>query len=182
MKQIRRRSIAASLLAISVSIFGVNEYLHPSYICCPLVFSVVAEVTALNGAVIQYKEESGNLPEGLAQVSKAYELSEKGARRDFWGNEFVYHRSADRGRFVLYSIGRNKLDEKGGGDDVVAGPKQYSCKDYGVNCPPSWPEIVRMASLGSFALSLLFLALLAPATIIWRKLVAVRHAGSSLLP
>jgi len=80
-----------------------------------------------------YKEEKGTFPtqaQGLQALKGDY-LRE--IPIDPWGNNYVYRVKAN-GDFVLYSIGKNKLDENGFGDDVVLGSKEYKCEDYGINC------------------------------------------------
>jgi hypothetical protein len=104
-----------------------------------------------------YKREKGTYPsqeQGL-RVLKGEYIRE--VPIDPWGSEYVY-RVKPNGDFVLYSRGKNKLDENGLGDDVVIGPKTYKCEEYGVNCFKPC-EFIRMlaffaalASLGATVL------------------------------
>jgi len=53
---------------------------------------------------------------------------------DPWGSNYIYRPSPGGDTFTLYSSGRNRVDEHGDGDDVISGPKKYTCEEYGVGC------------------------------------------------
>jgi len=67
----------------------------------------------------EFKKESGRYPtmeEGLQLLTK-----EKREILDPWGSPYIYTvPSLDKDKFFsLYSVGPNKIDEKGSGDDIV---------------------------------------------------------------
>jgi general secretion pathway protein G len=53
---------------------------------------------------------------------------------DPWLHPYAYRRIAKAPGYIVYSVGANGIDERGGGDDVVTWPKHYTCREYGVGC------------------------------------------------
>lgn len=74
---------------------------------------------------------------------------------DPWGFAYRY-RLDSNGKYKVYSVGINGIDENGVGDDVTNREKKtYRCEDYGVNCPLTIDEWVMYFSLATFLLSLI---------------------------
>lgn len=54
--------------------------------------------------------------------------------RDHWGSQYAFRATTAGTVEAIYSIGKNKTDENGAGDDIVPEPKHYPCEMYGVDC------------------------------------------------
>lgn len=54
--------------------------------------------------------------------------------KDPWLHPYVYRRINRTPGYMIYSVGADGIDERGGGDDIVTWPKEYSCAEYGVGC------------------------------------------------
>ena len=87
--------------------------------------------------VIQlYKDDFKELPRTPEQLYERGFL--KVQPRDRWGRSYVYSLTKGDAGYVLYSMGKDGIDQKGEGDDVVGPEKRYTCDDYGINC--FWSE------------------------------------------
>jgi len=93
------------------------------------------DLPTLQSAIETYYEEKGIYPDRLKDL-----VSGQNGRRyaeqipsDPWQKSYVY-RVMDDG-YQLYSIGKNGVDESELGDDITSFEKDYSCADYGLNCP-----------------------------------------------
>jgi hypothetical protein len=74
-----------------------------------------------------YPSEAGGLKELVPMELRRLPM-------DPWGNAYAYAFELHRSKPLVYSIGVNGIDERGGGDDVVGPSKNYSCEVYGVDC------------------------------------------------
>lgn len=91
---------------------------------------------------------------------------------DPWGHPYLYRGSANGAGYLVYSSGKNGVDEHGAGDDITDKAKNYTCSDYGVNCP--------IENVAWAALLLLGCGLAALATLIVRLgRIAVRKARAA---
>ena len=108
-----------------------------------------ADLDALETALHMYKSKHGGFPletEGLAALTGDGEPLLR-VSKDPWGNSYLYHQVAGTDSYALYSPGLDDRDNGGEGDDVILGPKQYRCVDYGVNCPPTAGQISAWTAL-----------------------------------
>jgi len=101
----------------------------------------LAQLEYLRDLLNKYREVHGRFPmadEGLEALRRADAnmtvLLRKSVPLDSWGEPYVYSVVPDGSAFQLYSTGRNRIDEHGGGDDVTDRRKKYKCDDYDVNC------------------------------------------------
>ncbi len=99
------------------------------------------QIPIITDALAAFRADYGRLPteqEGLsALLNPPGNESHPYFRKlpiDPWGGSYIYHPVGDGEHFSLYSLGRNGVDEHGGGDDVVNWEKNYTCEDYGVGC------------------------------------------------
>ncbi|WP_143226700.1 hypothetical protein [Acidovorax sp. 62] len=86
-----------------------------------------------------YKHDFKGLPSDLDQLYERGQILVP--PRDHWGHPYVYSRIEGLPGYVLYSKGKDGIDQRGGGDDIVGTEKQYTCEDYGVNCFWSAPLV-----------------------------------------
>jgi hypothetical protein len=84
--------------------------------------STVRELGALETAAAAFRDEHGRHPRSFEELASVGRIHAD--RRDWYGNPYVLR--PDGGR-LLYSIGRNGIDEAGAGDDIVTSGKTYSC-------------------------------------------------------
>lgn len=142
----RWRAIAVVILGLGVAVLvaGVTGVACPMRTRCLRVTKARVEIENLTWALGAYREGAGRLPgadEGLEALRVADDerggpYFKKDIPRDPWGRRYVYRLSPQRDVFAVYSVGINGIDELSDGDDVVYGPKPYSCREYGVGC---WP-------------------------------------------
>lgn len=83
---------------------------------------------------------------------------------DQWGAEYVYRRVEGAPGYIIYSVGENGVDERGGGDDVTDITKSYSCEAYGLGCPMKADELLFFVAGITSLISLLVIAAL---TVLW---------------
>jgi len=82
-------------------------------------------------ALERRKYDTGKYPtpeQGLKALTESFNtpgwrgpyISPELPRRDFWGSEFVYNLYAEKGRQIpdVYSMGANRVDDRGLGDDI----------------------------------------------------------------
>jgi len=116
------------------------------------------DLRVLKQALVIYQSKNGSLPDELTaledQPGKPGILPK--LRPDPWGNQYIYRRVPSSLGYLLYSTGVDGVDDSGQGDDVTDSPKQYSCADYGMNCPPTARAIVAYAAAAIALVSLLF--------------------------
>jgi general secretion pathway protein G len=114
------------------------------------------DLDAIDTALNMYKSKHGDFPsepEGLVALTGDGEPLQR-VSKDPWGNSYLYHHVVGSDSYRLYSAGVDHRDDDGQGDDVILGPKQYRCIDYGVNCPPTPGQIAAWAALILAAFSL----------------------------
>lgn len=81
--------------------------------------NIVAKLNYIKGHLDQYKSINGNYPP--ADVGLKFLLTDNFSQRDRiiqdpWNSPLVYKLNGEE--IILYSIGSNKIDENGRGDDV----------------------------------------------------------------
>ena len=119
-----------------------------------VVYVVASEVESFQQLVQLYEHDFKKLPLSLDELFRPYL---KSPPKDRWGNDFVYKVTGDQPGYLLYSKGKNGIDENGDGDDITGWKKRYTCNDYGVNCGPSLGALSMIASLALLAVSFPFL-------------------------
>jgi hypothetical protein len=110
------------------------------------------DLRSIRTALEKHKASTGNYPTDL-QALTAGTLSYLPV--DPWGTRYLYRLGKDKTKYELYSAGFDRRDERGGGDDVTDETKEYDCKLYGVNCPPSVALVGSWFFLGLCAVSLM---------------------------
>jgi type II secretory pathway pseudopilin PulG len=113
-------------------------------------------------AIQLYKRDFKELPSDPDQLYERGQLLVHPI--DHWGHPYVYSRIEGIPGYVLYSKGKDGVDQKGGGDDIVGTDKQYTCEDYRVNCFWSAPLVSGIAVL------ILLAALAWAISSTWRRL------------
>jgi hypothetical protein len=93
------------------------------------------EIQTISDSIASYAEENRRIPSNR-EVLTALE-NDRSAKhfvyfpRDHWGHPYVYKvLDANLFRFVVYSAGPDGADNGGAGDDVISGPKNYTCELY----------------------------------------------------
>lgn len=112
-------------------------------------------VAAFETALEHFRAKEGHYPDessGLDALMPAYVHR---VWKDSWGNQYVYRHLDATSRPMVYSKGADGLDALGLEDDVIQGPKEYRCEDYGTNCPPTIFELATMAAGLLFVISTL---------------------------
>jgi hypothetical protein len=118
---------------------------------------VLSDLGTIRQAVAVLKQRGSPLPPesiGLEALTKSPAILER-VPTDQWGQAYVYRLVANSQGYVVYSIGRNGVDEQGKGDDVTDSSKSYTCRDYDVGCGTSARELVFIVSCTIALLSLL---------------------------
>lgn len=138
-----------SLLAMVVAMLSMQ-------LRCPTQLSRVQySLDAFASALEAYRAKEGNYPGQSLGLNALVPGYLRRASRDSWANPYVYRRPDATSKPQVYSVGVDGVDSGGGGDDVTPAPKKYRCEDYGTNCPPTFRELVLMASGVLFVLSTL---------------------------
>jgi hypothetical protein len=177
----RRVKFAVLALVVSLALFIVPELLWPTPFKDLRIKAEVYTLNDLNLAVAVFRRERGAPPASIEHLYREKYIMGPAAT-DQWGHLRVYRQRAD-GQAQIYSAGANGKDEEGGGDDVVVGPKTYSCQDYGVNCPRSLSEwgkisILAVALCSALALVLETIAWIVPAVLGRIRRSADHRSGS----
>jgi len=105
--------------------------------------AVLADLGLLRQAMETGRRRGLPLPDefkGLSALLDSPAMLEQ-LPKDKWGAEYLYRRVEAAPGYVIYSAGRNGVDEQGGGDDITDERKPYSCEEYGINCPMKADEI-----------------------------------------
>ena len=113
------------------------------------------DLRSIDTALTIYKAKHGHLPsegEGLGVLTGPGEPLAHVAG-DPWLNAYQYRHASGTDTYLIYSLGRNHIDEGGAGDDIIIGDKYYQCVDYGLNCPPAPGKIASTIALAVAALS-----------------------------
>ena len=108
--------VSVSLLAFLLLVVAVRT-IGPS----PnrLEHRVLSDLRLLSSVLERYRDENGQYPpvsEGLEILKSAGYVSSPRFHVDAWGSDLVY--KSDDGKVRLYSVGRNRVDEDGFGDDI----------------------------------------------------------------
>lgn len=169
--------IAAALsVVLSISFVLLNRE-------CPMVVdgpsSVIgkslSEIENLGLAVTMYRLENKRYPsslEDLVQANNIYRVP-----TDCYGTPYRYTVTKNGSGFEIYSMGANRTDESGRGDDIVSAGKKYSCPLY-YRCPTSCERFNSAAFFGG-ALSWLATIILAIIWLIRSALRAIRRPTDS---
>ncbi|MEK8035019.1 type II secretion system protein GspG [Ideonella sp. DXS29W] len=144
-------AVSSGSLALSFAAVVAFELISPSFIYegDHKLRSAQTDLRILSGTVLSYRSKHGSLPDSLDQLATAG-MVEK-VPPDPWGGRYIYRRVDGGQGFQMYSAGIDTIDQRGQGDDIVTGEKEYKCDTYGSNCPLSPFEAARDA------LQLLFL-------------------------
>jgi hypothetical protein len=152
------------LLAVAILVVVTKEYFDPSQIVYRKIDRARYEdLKSFEAGLEIYREKYSRLPtetEGLSDLiapqGDAQQVILRDLLQDPWGNNYVYRTTRSPPGYEVYSPGKNSIDEYGGGDDVISGPKEYSCQEYGVGCMDIPAEIEDAAVLTAL-LSALYL-------------------------
>lgn len=92
---------------------------------------VYPKLLEIETAIDLYRLKNGSLPLSLGVLEPEYirKLPDDG-----WGNPFVYRMSSETPGYLLYSRGRNGIDESRTGDDITTEWKTFSCEQYQEVC------------------------------------------------
>lgn len=81
---------------------------------------VAADLRTIMGVLDKYRDDQGAYPSTTVDIHVLYSdgyVQNPTFNTDPWGSKLIY--KLKNGTVTLYSIGANKLDEQGGGDDIV---------------------------------------------------------------
>lgn len=148
-------ALAVSLVNMPPVDSGWNSRLNDAF----------ADLDSLRIALTLKTADDGAAPtesQGLEALASGPRLYLDMVKRDPWGHPYAYHVGASGA--VVYSVGPNGIDERGGGDDVTTDDKSYRCTDFSSECGVTRRDVM-------FAGPLL-LALAGFALLLWRGGVA----------
>lgn len=145
------RRVFLVLLASSLTLSGVFLVLNS---VCPMVLDgpgyvihrTQSDIRLLRAAVMFYRLDHNELPGALPDLVEA-EMIEQ-LYPDYYGTDFNYRLEPDGAEFVIYSSGRNRIDEFGGGDDIVLTGKEYDCPMF-YRCPTLCERVRDAVFLGA---------------------------------
>ncbi len=120
-----------------------------------------------------YRHDTGSLPSELSTLLDKGFIGKLPA--DPWGTAYVFRLVASERGYVIYSAGRDTVDQRGAGDDIITGEKQYRCDVYGVNCPMAVADFLKLGLLLIAAIAFLGLALSGAVEIGHRMRTRGRH-------
>jgi hypothetical protein len=155
MSRICQLSFAA--FVFSIVVLFTTEFVSPSMIVDLKITDDLYRLKFLRQAIDTFKKDNGSLPNEdiwMRQLSSGSNPILDESPQDRWDRPYIYKRVSDAPGYVVYSAGRNGIDEKGQGDDITTPEKKYSCDSYGVNCPPTIGAIFMGFLALSSALSL----------------------------
>ena len=91
----------------------------------PAVVKTLTLLTNVRSAIDRHQRNTGQLPKSATEVGTAVRIylpgiaQRQGVPVDAWGKPLRYQPPAEPGGdYVLYSVGKNSVDEQAGGDDV----------------------------------------------------------------
>lgn len=154
------------LCAASIGFIAIKEIVDPMRIIDLKIDEVrFGQLPTLASVLELFVQKHGQPPgerEGLAalvcsQPAETNCIPHLGP--DPWLHPYMYRLTTQSPGYMVYSVGANGIDERGGGDDIVTWPKQYSCREYGVGCPHIADKL-EFGALGLAMLSGLFLLVL----------------------
>lgn len=154
-----RRALTLSLVTLLLSVLALvgAEFASPLKIVDLKIDQDLAMLKMMREMVDSDVLASGSLPsEETLSMLFVSESTSRGAHfpKDTWGRAYIYRVISGSPGYIIYSAGRNGIDEQGGGDDITTGDKIYSCEEYGKGCPREISYIVRLIALLSMAVSL----------------------------
>jgi hypothetical protein len=82
-----------------------------------------ADVENLANGINFFAKQHGSLPteaQGLESLTLGPSKVIDHLPQDPWGRPYVYRRLSAPPGFIVYSVGRNGVDERGAGDDIAA--------------------------------------------------------------
>jgi hypothetical protein len=139
---------------------AVVEVFAPSVIIDLKIDGAILDLRNLHQAVLLYRSQSGAAPASLKELVASGIVQQ--VPSDPWGHEPILRHVGPNDGFVVYSVGADGVDQLGGGDDVITGPKKYECGVYGIDCPLPAVEWVRFVSfLGLLASTVILIGLFA---------------------
>ncbi len=115
-------ALSALFLALShlcpMQLHGPDDYIH----------RIQAEIRFLGSVVTIYRRDHSQYPDDLADLADLIDISRASDRPlDPFGGEYIYRVEPTGTGFIIYSAGRNGVDEVGEGDDILLSGKQYDC-------------------------------------------------------
>ncbi len=148
------QAFAGVLFAAIPALIGVAVY-------APIVDLKIDEARTdlgiLQSTIEVYRRDTGSWPNELSSLRDSGLLEKLPV--DPWGTAYVFRRVNSEQGYVIYSAGRDTLDQHGAGDDITTGEKQYRCDVYGVNCPMTFFEASALGLLLVAAIAFVGLAL-----------------------
>ena len=116
----------------------------------------------IQNALDLFQKETGNLPNTETGISVLYNSIQRylfHPMLDPWHRPYIYKSVANNSNYILYSIGKNGIDEAGNGDDLTTWEKSYSYADYGVGFPGTMYNMMPHVLVYLFLLSLLIITI-----------------------
>lgn len=123
---------AGAALIVSICAFvGAEVRWHPIHTDGTPQDWVYSKLLSFEGGIELFRLERDSLPPSLNALEPEYvrKLPDDG-----WGNAFVYRVLPGSAGYLLYSRGRNGIDESGGGDDITTEWKKFTCEQYEEVC------------------------------------------------
>jgi Type II secretion system (T2SS), protein G len=110
--------------------------MHPTYGPHPRFMAAKTDLGRLSQMLDGFETQTGVLPDSLAELAQGSAAPITPLPRDPWGHPYIYTGPL-RSATLVYSSGKDGVDERGEGDDIIVGAKRYTCEGYGVDCPRS---------------------------------------------
>lgn len=146
-------AVGTALLVSICAFVGAEVRWHPIHTDGTPQHWVSLKLSSIEGGIDLFRLERGSLPPSLSALEPEYirKLPDDG-----WGNAFVYRVFPGNTGYLLYSRGRNGIDESGGGDDITTEWKKFTCEQYEEVC---WTPglVIWTTSLAAGLLSVLTL-------------------------
>jgi type II secretion system protein G len=174
-------TIVASVFIASLALTSITS---PTFVCHSgfgALTKVQQDMKSIRAAIDMFELDRHAIPtqdDGLRILAAPNDSSENRGRRylrdlanDRWDSPYIYS-VISKSEFSIHSAGPNRVDEKGKGDDVIEGEKEYRCEDF--DACKSLPDYVFMLSLPLALLSFLGLVGLSVRGI-WRLVFESRH-------
>ncbi len=172
------RRVCVVFLAFSLALSAVFLVLNSA---CPMLLHgpsyviqrTQGDIRLLSAAVEFYRLDHHDYPEALTDLVEKeliYALYP-----DRWGSDYNYRVEPDGADFVIYSSGPNRVDEFGGGDDVMLSGKEYGCPVY-YRCPTFCERVRDVAFIGA----VVFWPVSVLACMLWGCLAGFRYVRDLL--
>lgn len=101
-----------------------------------------SDLGLLSDAIERSSHQRGRLPsetDGLESLAAGSDSVLGNVPRDPWSHPYVYRRTPEAPGFIVYSVGKDGIDDHGAGDDVTTTDKSYRCETYYDECTGSLP-------------------------------------------